>query len=94
MRIPPFTKPAFDDRCIRVCIGHESGMHQVRIGYELGMHRGKDQVHPLVAAGFGHYIYIYIYLYIYICLRTGGGSDGNVLNVLRGLRDFWGPCGA
>ena len=25
----------------------------------------------------------------YICLRSGWGSDGNVYNVLRGLRDFW-----
>ena len=38
---------------------------------------------PLVAVGFGHYV----------CLRTGGGSDGNVYNVLRVLRDVWGPCG-
>ena len=26
--------------------------------------------------------------------RTGWGSDGNVYNVLRGLRDFWKPSGA
>ena len=29
----------------------------------------------------------------YICLRSGWGSDGNVYNVLRGLRDFWKPSG-
>ena len=27
-------------------------------------------------------------------LRSGWGSDGNVYNVLRGLRDFWKPSGA
>ena len=31
----------------------------------------------------------YIYIYIYIYLRSGWGSDGNVYNVVRGLRDFW-----
>ena len=36
------------------------------------------------AAGFGHYV----------CLRPGGGSDGNVYNVLRGSKDSWGSCGA
>ena len=30
----------------------------------------------------------------YICLRSGCGSVGNVYNVFRGLRDFWGPSGA
>ena len=30
----------------------------------------------------------------YICLRSGWGSDGNVYNALRGLRDFWKPSGA
>ena len=27
-------------------------------------------------------------------LRSGCGSVGNVYNVFRGLRDFWGPSGA
>ena len=35
------------------------------------------------------YIYIYIHMFTYMCLRSGWGSDGNVCNVLRGLRDFW-----
>ena len=30
----------------------------------------------------------------YIRLRSGWGSDGNLYNVLRGLRDFWKPRGA
>ena len=29
----------------------------------------------------------------YMCLRSGCGSDGNVYNVWRGLRDFWKPAG-
>ena len=37
------------------------------------------------------WLYIYIYIYIYM---LGGGSGGNVYNVLCGLRDFRGPCGA
>ena len=30
----------------------------------------------------------------YIPLRPDWGSDGNVYNVLRGLKDFWKPSGA
>ena len=30
----------------------------------------------------------------YLCLRSGLGSDVNVYNVSRGLRDFWKPSGA
>ena len=30
----------------------------------------------------------------YVCLRLGWGSDGNVYNVLRGLRYVWRPSGA